>query len=389
MDATQPPPQGLFPPADIADWLQQTGRLDYVRLQKFAQHSQEQLFIQTVKHASLVGSRIVHGKFPKTNVSRDTANFFRVSLPEEKDDIPDSTLLQRVVYPFIHKPSVCPEDEGLFTVGRTDNNDFVIPDYTISRSQAVLQMVSPHRLLVKDQGSINPTLVNGESSRGREMACREGSRVQFGRYEFLFSSSSALYCHLVGIELTKKIEQFVDSLGKADYDALKDYAQKHGEAVFVQLVRNPSLVGMGVFRGYGVERQEKGALNATMGFLPDISKGREATQIRLLGRSIYPVMRQDPDADGDPAIVIGRQENNDLLMPDGSISSRHAAIRADGEGRYYIQDLGSTNGTAVNGKPLGPEEKELLDGDKVKMGRYQFLFLFPSSLYWKLVRENF
>jgi hypothetical protein len=51
---------------------------------------------------------------------------------------------------------------------------------------------------------------------------------------------------------------------------------------------------------------------------------------------------------------IGREADNDLALPSPHVSRHHAVIEADGEG-YNIVDLGSTNGTLVNGKPIaGP-----------------------------------
>jgi pSer/pThr/pTyr-binding forkhead associated (FHA) protein len=41
--------------------------------------------------------------------------------------------------------------------------------------------------------------------------------------------------------------------------------------------------------------------------------------------------------------------------------------------RFSIRDLGSTNGTRVNGRPV--EEQTLRSGDEVEIGMYRFLFL--------------
>jgi adenylate cyclase len=47
---------------------------------------------------------------------------------------------------------------------------------------------------------------------------------------------------------------------------------------------------------------------------------------------------------------IGRGPGNDLVLPDGRASRNHAVIRLQGEGAYYLLDLGSSNGTMLNGR---------------------------------------
>ena len=68
---------------------------------------------------------------------------------------------------------------------------------------------------------------------------------------------------------------------------------------------------------------------------------------------------------GDDAIVIGR-DDADLTIPDPQLSRRHAAVSASGAG-VVIQDLGSANGTFVNGRRIG-EPTRLVPGDTVRLG---------------------
>ncbi len=62
---------------------------------------------------------------------------------------------------------------------------------------------------------------------------------------------------------------------------------------------------------------------------------------------------------------IGRLPENALQIEDASVSSSHAEIFAD-EDRFFVRDLGSTNGTFINGEKI---EKALLhEGDEVRFG---------------------
>ncbi len=51
-------------------------------------------------------------------------------------------------------------------------------------------------------------------------------------------------------------------------------------------------------------------------------------------------------------ILIGRDESCDLTLNDSSVSRRHASVTSDVSGQLVLEDLGSTNGTAYNGKPV-------------------------------------
>jgi pSer/pThr/pTyr-binding forkhead associated (FHA) protein len=83
-----------------------------------------------------------------------------------------------------------------------------------------------------------------------------------------------------------------------------------------------------------------------------------------------------PDSGGtthdltDAQITIGRISENLLQIEDISVSSRHAQLTLDDGGDYVLRDLGSTNGTELNGKPIEPEtDHKLQDGDKVRFGK--------------------
>lgn len=68
-------------------------------------------------------------------------------------------------------------------------------------------------------------------------------------------------------------------------------------------------------------------------------------------------------------ISLGSAADNDLILGnDDFISSHHAWIRAEDHG-LYVTDLGSTNGTGVNGQVLKNSSRPLLPGDRISIGR--------------------
>jgi predicted component of type VI protein secretion system len=77
--------------------------------------------------------------------------------------------------------------------------------------------------------------------------------------------------------------------------------------------------------------------------------------------------------------VIGSDLSVDVAIDEHWISSRHARIRVDADGRTWLADLGSTYGTYVNGEWIG-DEVRLRDGDKIRFGFASAVRFFCTSL---------
>jgi pSer/pThr/pTyr-binding forkhead associated (FHA) protein len=78
--------------------------------------------------------------------------------------------------------------------------------------------------------------------------------------------------------------------------------------------------------------------------------------------------------------MIGRTKDNDISMKDMAISKKHAAISIS-NGSFLIQDLGSTNGTKINGRPVNKKPEKLHDQAIIRLGNHAFTFLTPDSLH--------
>ncbi|SPE34149.1 hypothetical protein SBBP1_70002 [Burkholderiales bacterium] len=69
--------------------------------------------------------------------------------------------------------------------------------------------------------------------------------------------------------------------------------------------------------------------------------------------------------------TIGRRSHNDIVIDNLAVSGEHAVMIANGDDTY-LEDLGSTNGTTVNGQPI---KKHLLQsGDTVEIGKYRLRY---------------
>ncbi|MEK7785384.1 MAG: FHA domain-containing protein, partial [Chloroflexota bacterium] len=62
-----------------------------------------------------------------------------------------------------------------------------------------------------------------------------------------------------------------------------------------------------------------------------------------------------------PIVLIGRGVSNDLIIPDRTVSANHARLTFK-NGRFLLEDLGSTGGTTIDGQPLPPNTARTLKG---------------------------
>lgn len=74
-------------------------------------------------------------------------------------------------------------------------------------------------------------------------------------------------------------------------------------------------------------------------------------------------------------IRIGSAQDNDIVIEQDVVSRHHAEIRIAENGESWIRDLGSINGTFVNGDKLGRQERMLMDSDEFSIAFFDFLFL--------------
>ncbi|NOX76061.1 MAG: FHA domain-containing protein [Gammaproteobacteria bacterium] len=75
---------------------------------------------------------------------------------------------------------------------------------------------------------------------------------------------------------------------------------------------------------------------------------------------------------GDESISIGRKHGNDIQLNDLTVSGRHSLFTSI-PNQAFVEDLGSTNGTLVNGNHI--KKTTLKHGDVIQVGHHQFTFL--------------
>jgi len=198
-------------------------------------------------------------------------------------------------------------------VGR-EAGDVLLVDGTVSRKHAVIT-VTEDGVTVTDQGSTNGTRVDGVGlTAGTPQPVRAGATLQFG----------AVALRLEGPE------------GSAPAEATQAMSVETGEPI----------------EEHKAEGTPRGPAVATLQ-----SDGVHAENIVVYAGTM----------------TIGRRPDNDhVIGGDPFVSGRHARIEASA-GWVEITDLGSTNGTFVNGRRLEPNEPTtLIEGDEVALGKGKY-----------------
>jgi hypothetical protein len=152
---------------------------------------------------------------------------------------------------------------------------------------------------------------------------------------------------------------------------LEAFRAASGPVALIQ--QPPEPVFQRVARQLGQARMESQATRSRlMERLLTLLQGFQQLEVHLL----------QPRADGDE-FTVGRMDTCMLMLKDPSVSKLHARMRwSEQDGAYSVKDMGSMNGTLVNGVPLGVrQEFQLHDGDSLAFGDVQFLYLHTDTLH--------
>lgn len=152
----------------------------------------------------------------------------------------------------------------------------------------------------------------------------------------------------------ERFEPFADTLVRELADAARDHARDRTYGflgtVEVELVSDPGYAP-GAFSVEAVV--ESGPGGGPVGALVTIDGHRIVV--------------------GDAPVTMGRHPTCDVVLADANVSRTHAEVRRDEQG-FVVADLGSTNGTRLNGSGIGATHRVLADGDTITVGSTNIRF---------------
>jgi pSer/pThr/pTyr-binding forkhead associated (FHA) protein len=229
-------------------------------------------------------------------------------------------------------------------------------DVTIARQHATIERVGGRRVL-RDGGSPTGTLVNGQ--RVAEAVLRDGDRIQIGSMTMVFYEKAT----------ASRLRRPVDVPSSP---SIRPPAVPANVCQFCGQVKNPATgacacsvapaPGAPVAEGWTAAPTESAPAYDTPVASPGGVAGLQlvVTSGPYTGQS-YPLMAD--------RIAIGRDPSLDVAFPaDATTSRNHAAITRE-NGNLVLRDLGSTNGSFVNGVRV--TEQTLQAGDEVRIGANQ------------------
>jgi hypothetical protein len=150
----------------------------------------------------------------------------------------------------------------------------------------------------------------------------------------------------------ERFSNFIDALSRELSDAAREHAKNEGY-LFVGPVEVEVFEGSTLKPGrFTVEAEVRE--DADGGFLAEL--------VLTDGRRVQI---------GSEPLVIGRLPECGVVLADSNVSRRHAELRRSGD-TVVLTDLGSTNGTRVNGAPV--RERVLVSGDEVSVGSTRLIF---------------
>lgn len=223
------------------------------------------------------------------------------------------------------------------TVGRAEGNDLILAEGGVSRKHARF-FLEGDEVMVEDLGSANGTIVNGERIDG-PTKLDPAAAIVLGDYEAQLKA---------GTRARPKVDKGKAKPSSRPTQAISrsQLAKSEPRATKVVPVMKPSASA-----GAASKRPSRGSGPALRG----LSGAVTGKAFPLAG-----------------TVVVGRVAGVDLRVDDDSVSRRHAEIELNGS-EAVLRDLGSANGTTVNGNPIS-EDTPLSSGDIIQFGVVEMIY---------------
>ena len=258
------------------------------------------------------------------------------------------------------KTTVVPLIRDEITIGRKEGNTIRLTERNVSRRHAKL-VKSNGTVFIEDLTSYNGIKVNGDRIAGRAPV-NEGDRVQIGDYQLALKLDKATAAGASAATVptsSATLPAMPSAAPAAEMLEQKTlpFIKENGAAPASMLDMSPTV---------------QTPIQSTAP-PPPISGQQDAPARLVVVSSNFAGQEFVLDK---AAVVIGRTDENDVVINHRSISRHHAKIVREG-GHYHIVDLQSANGVRVNGEEYG--KVELRKGDHVDLGHVRLRFVAPGE----------
>ncbi|MFL5344794.1 MAG: FHA domain-containing protein [Hyalangium sp.] len=231
---------------------------------------------------------------------------------------------------------------GELKIGRQDGNDLILTEGGVSRQHARI-LVEGGQVLLEDLGSANGTYVD-EERIAEPTPLTPQSQVLLGDYTLKLKGGS----RATGARRSA-------ARGAAPDMGSEEGAPRATRALpSVKPARPP---GAALAKR---ERPARGAAAAPAAAAP-VLRGLTGPW----ANKTYPLKSK---------LVVGRAPPAAVLLEDDSISRKHAEVERKSEGAVFVRDLGSANGTLINGERIGQEPVEVFSGDILQFGMVEVVY---------------
>ena len=224
-------------------------------------------------------------------------------------------------------------NKRIMKIGRNSLNDIPIPMETVSSFHATIEYRDGFFYL-EDQRSMNKTLLNGKEVKSSfPVKLKSGDEITFNIYRFLF---------------------ILPDLIPAG-ETVMDFKSKPREAAVEEtIIHSPD---------------------------PALKEAAELPQAMLI--DVKNITKRKTFLLDKRITKIGRDVNNEITIPEDTVSSLHSTIEHR-DGFFYLEDQRSKNKTFLNGEEIEAfTPKKLKSGDEIMINVYKFIFLlerqFPTG----------
>ncbi len=272
------------------------------------------------------------------------------------------------------KTTVVPLIRDEITIGRKEGNTIRLTERNVSRKHARI-VRNNGEVHIEDLNSYNGIRVNNARIAER-VSLRVSDQVQIGDYK--------LYLKAEGVEQvddarTMPIERIDNALPTEVMPAVATAPM----SAQIPTVQAPPIIPPGAIPGTPQPNRSPAAVADTdPSGRPVATAAQVAAMTQPVGYGKLVVVSSNfAGKEFDltrPQMIIGRTDENDIVVNHRSISRNHAKVTRDPESaRYTISDLQSSNGVRVNGQDYG--KVEMRRGDTVDLGHVRFRFVEPGE----------